>query len=187
MSLFGKKKDQAKNPEKKQNDEARKFNDEGNGAFLKGDLDEALRKYQAAIVLDEKEGDLWGKSANLSNIGIIYISKGEIKLAIESLRASYEILEKLGLHKERAILLYHLGWACSGNSAQLSRQAFEESLALSVQENSPKLAERIKLILQGLDEKREVSLDLELAFQAKNGKVRFQPSFIAKGVTFSGK
>jgi len=103
MGLFGKKKDQAKNPEKKPKDDARKFNDEGNGAFLKGDLDEALQKYQAAIVLDEKEGDLWGKSANLSNIGIIYISKGEIKLAIESLQASHEILKELGLHKERAI------------------------------------------------------------------------------------
>lgn len=185
MGLFGKKKDQAKNPEKKPKDDARKFNDEGNGAFLKGDLDEALQKYQAAIVLDEKEGDLWGKSANLSNIGIIYISKGEIKLAIESLQASHEILKELGLHKERAILQYLLGWAYSGNNAQLSRQAYGESLALSVQENTPKFVERIKLILKGLDEKREVSLDLELAFQAKNGKVRFQPSFIAKGVTFS--
>jgi tetratricopeptide (TPR) repeat protein len=187
MGLFGKKKDQTKIQEKVPNDAARIFNDEGNAAFIDGDLDKALQKYQAALVLDEKEGDLWGKSANLSNIGIIYISKGETKLGIENLQASHEILKELGLHKDRAILQYHLGWAYSENNAQLSRQAFEESLALSIQENTPIFAERIKLILKALDENGKFSLKIELTFQVNNGKLRFQPSMIVKGMTFSRK
>jgi len=164
---------------------ARKLNEAGNGAFLKGDLDAALEQYKAALVLDEEEGDLWGKSANLSNIGIIYVSQGEAQLAIASFQASDEILKQLNLEGERAILQYHLGWAYTGNDPALSKQAFQAAASLAARNGNQKIAEKAGLILKALEEQGTFSIKPELAFQIKNSKWRLQPSFMAKGMSFN--
>jgi tetratricopeptide (TPR) repeat protein len=64
--------------------------------LLRGEYDEALKKYKQSMEIDEKIGDQVGIAAALNNIAIILVNKGEYDEALEKYKQSIDINKILG-------------------------------------------------------------------------------------------
>ncbi|MEM7539093.1 MAG: CHAT domain-containing protein, partial [Chloroflexota bacterium] len=70
-----------------------------------GDLDRALALYEESLVLDEKLGDMKGKSASLSMMAQVYMTRGELDRALALYEESLVLDEKLGDMKGKSASL----------------------------------------------------------------------------------
>jgi len=61
-----------------------------------GDYDKAMEIFTSALKQAEELGDKRGMSANINNIGVIYMNKGDYDKALDYYERSFEISEELG-------------------------------------------------------------------------------------------
>jgi tetratricopeptide (TPR) repeat protein len=71
-----------------------------------GDLDGAMRLYQQSLELDERLGDLKGKSATLHEMAYIYVTRGDLDGAMKLYQQSLETFERLGDLKGKSATLH---------------------------------------------------------------------------------
>ena len=89
--------------------EANLFNNKGVIFRQKGDLDQALRLFEACLAIKEEIGEKRGIGLALNNIGNIFLNKGEFDKALEFYEKSLVIKEQLGNKKEIAPQLNNIG------------------------------------------------------------------------------
>jgi tetratricopeptide (TPR) repeat protein len=102
---------------------------------IKGNYDEALKKYEEALSIDEKLGDKSGQGAILHNIGNIYLNVGKFREAFEKFYASVQIAEELG-NEFSKISSYT-------NIAKLYEMGHQFDLAFKFHDDSLKIAEKV--------------------------------------------
>jgi len=86
-----------------------KFMDEGYSFYLKGKLDEALKRITEALEIFEKIEDFKGKANALNNIGIFYQDLGKGWEALDYFQKVVEINRKIGYAIGEADAIYNIG------------------------------------------------------------------------------
>ncbi len=78
---------------------------------VRGDLEGAMKLYQQSLEIDERLGDLHGKSATLRAMADIYVTRGDLERAMKLYQQALEIKERLGDLQGKAITLGMMGKA----------------------------------------------------------------------------
>jgi len=102
---------------------------------IKGNYEEALKKYEEALSIDEKLGDKSGQGAILHNIGNIYLNIGKFREAFEKYYASVQIAEELGNEFSKI--------SSFTNIAKLYEMGHQFDLAFKFHDDSLKIAEKV--------------------------------------------
>lgn len=93
---------------------------------------EAIKKYEAAMMLYRAGGERSGEASALTNIGVVYNQLGERQKALEYLNQALSLHKLVGNQREAARTFIYMGFA---SSALLERQKaleyFNEALRLS--------------------------------------------------------
>jgi tetratricopeptide (TPR) repeat protein len=76
-----------------------------NVLVTRGDLDGAMRLYQQSLELEERLGDLQGKSATLHEMANVLVTRGDLDGAMQLYQQSLEIKERLGDLRGKAATL----------------------------------------------------------------------------------
>ena len=85
------------------------LNLEGNAAYNKGDLDQAMELHTRSLAIRMEIGDADGISRSLLNIGNVYRRRGEHQQALDHLGRSMKMKEQLGDMEGIAICLNNIG------------------------------------------------------------------------------
>jgi tetratricopeptide (TPR) repeat protein len=95
------------------------------------DLKKAAQKYEEALGIYRKIGDVKGEGTTLGNLGIVYSDWGQYAKAVEYYEKSLQIKRKIGNVKGESITLNSLGivYYCWGQYAK-AVEYFEKSLGI---------------------------------------------------------
>ena len=137
---------------------------------IKGNYDEALKKYEEALNIDEKLGDKSGQGAILHNIGNIYLNIGKFREAFEKFYASVQIAEELG-NEFSKISSYT-------NIAKLYEMGHQFDLAFKFHDDALKIAEKVgdlaskATILNNLGYQYNIQNNFDLALEKYNESLK---------------
>jgi len=89
---------------------ARVVHESAGRMVTRGDLDRALGLYEESLAIQEKLGDIRGKSATLHELANVYVTRGDLDRALGLYEESLAIQEKLGDISGKSATLHELAY-----------------------------------------------------------------------------
>ena len=117
----------------------------------KGELDEALKRYENALQIDEQLGDLSGKAIRLNNIASIHYAQRDYLEALTYFQESLSILERLKEAPNIALCFWWIG-AIYGklNDTAKALKNFESALEIYEQLGLENRIQQVREVISDL-------------------------------------
>ncbi|GAA3355825.1 tetratricopeptide repeat protein [Saccharopolyspora gregorii] len=116
----------------------------GRAALLRGDLDEAARRYEAARALADRHGLAEQAEIAWNALGVVLARRGEVDGAADCHRAARDSAERHGFPHRAAIAVHHLAdLRLAGGDAEGARQHYERCARLYREAGDHRRAEEL--------------------------------------------